>query len=152
MKQNIHSRLFTFLVVGLLLVLTACPNGGKDPDPENNTSRITRAWKVQEVTATSGGTTTTLYKEGAAGNSENYAAYRLNFTSGNKFSRTEKDGTTNTEGGWSFNTDESQLTFDLGNPRTVRIMSLSNSELVYSYTETSAKGVSRDITFRMAAL
>ncbi len=135
-----------------MLVLTACPGGGKDPDPETNASRITRAWKVQEVTATSGGTTTSLYKEGASGNPENYAAYRLNFTSGNNFRRTEKDGTTNTDGGWSFNSDESQVTFDRGNPQTIRIVNLSNNELVFSYTETSAKGVSRDMTFRMVAL
>ncbi len=150
MKTNASFFLLLFFAAALTLGPVAC--GRKStPTPETNTTRITRAWKVQQVDATANGITTPLYREGAAANAENYSAFRLNFTSATNFRRTEKDASL-TEGTWSFNSNETQVTFDRGNPTRIDIQSLSNNSLVFTYSETNAKNQSRELRFQMVPL
>jgi hypothetical protein len=150
MKINASFLLLLFLSAAMVFGPLAC--GRKStPTPETNTTRITRAWKVRQVDATANGTTTPLYQEGVAANAENFSAFRLNFTSATNFRRTEKDASL-TEGTWSFNSNETQVNFNRGNPTRIDIQSLSNNSLVFTYAETNAKNQSRELRFQMVPL
>jgi hypothetical protein len=150
MNKNFSFLLFAFLLGSLMLGLQGCPRGKKStPTPETKTDQITRNWKVQQVTVNN--TTTTLYQEGAASNAENYAAYRINFTSATNYTRTDRNAV-ETSGTWSFNAAETQITFSSGTPSTINVEALSKDAFVFTYTDTAGKTGSRELRFQMVPL
>jgi hypothetical protein len=152
MNKSFSFLSFAFLLGVLMLGLQGCPGGKtKTPTPETKTDQITRNWKVQQVTATVDNVPTTLYQEGAASNTENYAAYRLNFTSATNYTRTDRNAV-ETSGTWSFNTDETQVNFSSGTPSAINIVTLTKESLVFTYTETGGKTGNRELRFQMVPL
>jgi hypothetical protein len=152
MNKNFSFLLFAFLLGSMMFGLQGCPGGKTNPPaPETKTDLITRNWKVQQVTATVNGAASTLYQEGAAANAENYAAYRLNFTSANNYTRTDRNGV-ETSGTWSFNADETQVNFTPGTPAAIAIATLNKDSLIFTYTETGGKTGNRELRFQMVPL
>ncbi|HEX8529641.1 MAG TPA: DUF5004 domain-containing protein [Cytophagales bacterium] len=150
MNKNFSFLLFALLLGSLMLGLQGCPGGKTNPPaPETKTDQITRNWKVQQVTVNN--TTTTLYQEGAASNAENYAAYRINFTSATNYTRTDRNAV-ETSGTWSFNGDETQITFSSGTPSTINVQALTKDSFVFTFTETGGKTGSRELRFQMVPL
>jgi hypothetical protein len=150
MNKNFSFLLFALLLGSLMLGLQGCPGSKPNPPaPETKTDQITRNWKVQQVTVNN--TTTTLYQEGAGSNAENYAAYRINFTSATNYTRTDRNAV-ETSGTWSFNGDETQITFSSGTPSTINVQALSKDSFVFTYTETGGKTGSRELRFQMVPL
>ena len=150
MNKNFSFILFAFLLGSLMLGLQGCPGGKTNqPTPETKTDLITRNWKVQQVTVNN--TSAILYQEGAGSNPENYAAYRLNFTSTNNYTRTDRNAV-ETSGTWSFNADETQINFSPGTPATINVISLTKDSFVFTYTETAGKTGNRELRFQMAPL
>ncbi len=152
MNTNVSFLLFAFLLGSLMLGLQGCPGGKNNPPaPQTKTDLITRNWKVQQVTATVDNVPTTLYQEGVASNTENYAAYRLNFTSANNYTRTDRNAV-ETSGTWSFNTGETQVTFSSGTPASINVETLDKDSFVFNYTETGSKTGNRVLRFQMVPL
>jgi hypothetical protein len=150
MNKNFSFLLFAFLLGSLMLGLQGCPGGKPNPPaPETKTDQITRNWKVQQVTVNN--TTNTLYQEGAASNAENYAAYRINFTSATNYTRTDRNAV-ETSGTWSFNGDETQITFSSGTPTTINVVTLTKDSFVFTYTDTAGKTGNRELRFQMVPL
>ena len=142
---------FAFLLGSLMLGLQGCPGRKNPPAPQTKTDLIIRNWKVQQVTSTVDNVPTTLYQEGAAANAENYAAYRLNFTSANNYTRTDRNAV-ETSGTWAFNADESQVNFTPGTPATINVENLTKDSFVFNYTETGTKTGNRVLRFQMVPL
>ena len=151
MNKNLSFLLSTFMLVSLMLSLQGCPGRKTDPTPETKTGLLTRNWKVQKVTSTSTGTATTLYEEGAASNSVNYAAYRLNFTSATNYTRTDQNAV-ESSGGWSFNAGETQINFNPGTPPAINVITLTKDSFVFTYTDAGGKNGNRELRFEMVPL
>ncbi len=151
MNKNFSFLLSTLMLVSVMLGLQGCPGKKPEPTPETKTSLLTRNWKVQKVTATSAGTPTTLYEEGAANNQVNYAAYRLNFTSATNYTRTDQNAV-ESSGGWSFNTGETQINFNPGTPPAVNVVTLTKDSFVFTYTDAGGKNGNRELRFEMVPL
>ncbi|CAA9279264.1 MAG: hypothetical protein AVDCRST_MAG56-3606 [uncultured Cytophagales bacterium] len=151
MNKNLSFLLSTLMLVSMMLGLQGCPGKKTEPTPETKTSLLTRNWKVQKVTATSAGTPTTLYEEGAASNQVNYAAYRLNFTSATNYTRTDQNAV-ESSGGWSFNAGETQINFNPGTPPSVNVITLTKDSFVFTYTDAGGKNGNRELRFEMVPL
>jgi hypothetical protein len=129
---------FYLLVIFLMVpLLYACP--GKDPKPKTKTELIQKNWKVRQVT--SNGTIIYTDPPVSTPNTQDFSAYRLNFTSGSNFSRTEVGNTSTTTGTWQFDNNDNpkKITFSLGNPASVTVESLTEKNLVISYIIESTK-------------
>ncbi|MDO1445927.1 hypothetical protein Q0590_06670 [Rhodocytophaga aerolata] len=133
--KNINT--FYLLVFCLMVpLLYACP--GKEPNPASKTELIQKNWKVRQVTAND----SPVYTDPPVStpNSQNYANYRLNFTSATGFSRTDVSGTVTT-GTWQFDNNENpqKIIFSTGNPLEVELESLAENSLEISYVVQSTK-------------
>lgn len=133
--RNINYFYLLFICL-LVPFLYACP--GKPPKPSNNTELIQKNWKVRQVTAN--GNTVYIDPPVSTPNSQNYGAYRLNFTSATGFSRTDISGTVTT-GTWQFDNNEKpqKIIFSTGEPAEVSLLSLSENSLEVSYDVKSTK-------------
>jgi hypothetical protein len=120
----------------IVSLLTACK--GDDAKPKSKTEMITKNWKPRLVRV--GNQVVYSNPAGSTQNSQNYDAYRINFTSATAFTMTDINGNT-TSGTWQFdnNDDPKKITFSTGNPSEVTLKDLADDKLIISYVIVSQK-------------
>ncbi|QHT66644.1 hypothetical protein GXP67_08230 [Rhodocytophaga rosea] len=128
---------FSWLLLCILVsLLAACK--GDDAKPKSKTEMISKNWKVRLVRV--GNQVVYSNPAGSTPNSQNYDAYRLNFTSATAFTLIDINGNT-TSGTWEFdeNQNPKKITFSTGNPSEVNVETLSDESLIVTYTVTNPK-------------
>jgi hypothetical protein len=128
---------FSWLFVCILLsLLTACK--GDDAKPKSKTEMITKNWRVRLVRV--GNQVVYSNPAGSTPNTQDYSAYRLNFTSATAFTLIDVNGNT-TSGTWQFddNQNPTKITFSTGSPNEVDVETLADDSLIITFTLTNSK-------------
>lgn len=128
---------FYWIVLCLVIpFLSACK--GDDPKGKTTTEMLIKNWRVRQVSVAN----QIVYSNpvGTTPNSQDFAAYRLNFTNATEFIRTEQNGNS-TNGTWQLNESANPptITFNTGTPADVKVESVTDDNLIISYIVNSPK-------------
>ncbi len=135
----------TLLFVALCLVsLTATISSCEKSTPKSKTELISRTWKVQKAEEGNA----TVFEVGGV-ETVKYGLYSLSFNSSG-FTLSDKSNT-NSSGTWAFDSTQENINLSVPSnpnfqPASVRVITLSETQLTIRYTEVNNKGVSTEIT------
>lgn len=142
--KNRHLLLRLLVLAFVFSTAIAC----KKDDGEDKTrpELLQRNWKARRVLVNNN----VVYEEpfSQPPDTEDYTSYRLNFTAGNNFSRTEIDGTV-VAGTYTF-PDENRVVFITGAPNEVSVTNLANDALTITYTVSSQKTGNREYQIELS--
>jgi hypothetical protein len=149
-------RIFTLFTIVLLMGLpffSACKKAAPAPAGASKIQLIAKSWKAQKVSQQAQDNTVVLYQipAGTAPNPEDYSAFRLDFSAANTYTGKDKHGNA-VSGTWVFNSSQTGLVLDqgvTGKEKNYTLDQLSETELVITARETSAKLGTKDITLSL---
>jgi len=138
-------KLKHWFFLSILFVLGAC---SKDSEP-SKTDLLAKNWQIDEIQASILGFKGTIYKKGAATNTEDFSKVRFNFRKDGTMDLISNDGTKATTL-WKFANNETQVEIITpGAPNQVlKVINLTSNNFD-SDTQLNNNGQVIDATFKM---